>query len=61
MTNRVMAWFALAVLVGFLGILLWFVPRVDLGVVIGLTLLLALVDVWQTSGERASGGKKHKS
>lgn len=39
---------ALAVLTVFLGILLWEVPRFDLGAVIVVTVLLALADLVQS-------------
>lgn len=42
--NKLMAFVAFAVLVGFLGILFWWVPRIDLGVVIALTLVLVAYD-----------------
>ena len=45
MTNRLVAVAAFLVLAGFLGILVWEVPRLDLGAVIGVTLLLVLVDL----------------
>jgi hypothetical protein len=41
MTVKLIAVVALGVLVGFLGILWWWVPRLDLGAVIAITLLLA--------------------
>jgi hypothetical protein len=41
MTEKLIAVVALGVLVGFLGILWWWVPRLDLGAVIAITLLLA--------------------
>jgi hypothetical protein len=44
MMDRLMALLALAVLAGFLGILVWKVPRVDLFVVISITLFLASWD-----------------
>ena len=37
---------AFAVFCGFLGILVWFVPRWDLGIVVGLVLLLAGWDLF---------------
>lgn len=52
MINRAVALLSFAVLAGFLAILLWFVPRWDLGAVILATLLLAGRDVWQNAGER---------
>jgi hypothetical protein len=36
---------ALALLAGFLGILIWHVPRADLAVVVAITLLLVVVDL----------------
>lgn len=44
MMDRLMALLALAVLAGFLGILVWKVPRVDLFVVVSITLFLAIWD-----------------
>ncbi|MDZ4094161.1 MAG: hypothetical protein U1D35_04530 [Paracoccaceae bacterium] len=52
MINRLMAGLAFAVFLAFLGILLWFVPRLDLGIVIGLTVLLAGYDLYNSAGER---------
>ena len=45
--NHLMALFAYAVLVAFLGFLVIHVPRVDLICIIGLTLVLAGWDLWQ--------------
>lgn len=42
--NRLMAFLAFAILTGFLGILLYYVPRIDLGVVIVVTVLLVAWD-----------------
>jgi hypothetical protein len=50
MTDRVMAAFALAVLLAFLGILVWFVPRVDLGSVVAVTALFVVYDFFVASG-----------
>lgn len=44
MTDRAIALFAFAVLAGFLGILIWNVPRLDLGIVILVTLILGGYD-----------------
>lgn len=49
MHDRSLALFAFAVLLGFLGILLWNVPRADLGGVIIVTLALA---GWDFFGRR---------
>ena len=46
--NSVLAIFAYAVMLVFLGILIWHVPRLDLGFVVALTLLLAGWDLVQT-------------
>lgn len=45
MADRLIALVAFAVLIAFLGILIWKVPRLDLGVVIFLTLLLGGYDL----------------
>jgi hypothetical protein len=47
--NRLFAVMAIVVMAAFLGILLWHVPRLDLGVVIGLTFALAAYDAWRTA------------
>lgn len=41
MTNRIIALVAFVILAGFLGILIYKVPRVDLIVLVGITLALA--------------------
>jgi hypothetical protein len=46
MLDRVLAALAFASVAAFLGILLWHVPRLDLGAVIGITLLLAGYDLF---------------
>lgn len=48
MTDRVMALLAFLFLLGFLGILVWFVPRLDLGAVVAATLLLVAYDFYTT-------------
>lgn len=48
MIERLLSVVAILVLVGFLGILLTAVTRIDLSVVIALTVLLAAWDVWYT-------------
>ncbi|WP_198585907.1 hypothetical protein [Pararhizobium haloflavum] len=42
--NKTIAVIALAVLAAFLGILIYEVPRLDLSVVVGITILLAAYD-----------------
>ncbi len=44
MTDRILSIFAFAVLFAFLGILFWFVPRMDLGIVLLLTVLFVGYD-----------------
>lgn len=44
MSNFLPATLAVALLIGFLGILLWHVPRTDLIVVVSLTVLFVLWD-----------------
>lgn len=45
LTDRVMALFAFAVLAAFLGILVWYVPRLDLGAVVVVTLMFVVWDL----------------
>ena len=52
MINRFVAFFALAVLIGFLGILVYRVPRLDLAGVVAVTVLLAAYDIWRNASER---------
>lgn len=52
MINRVVAVLAFLMLACFVGILLWYVPRLDLGAVIVITLVLAAVDLYRSAGER---------
>lgn len=44
MSDRLMAFFTFAVLATFLGILLYRVPRLDLAIILGVTLALVLYD-----------------
>ena len=48
MTDRAMALLAFLFLLGFLGILVWYVPRLDLGLVVAATLLLVAYDFYTT-------------
>lgn len=50
--NRLMAVVALVVLIGFLSILLIHVPRLDLALVLGITVALAAWDVYSGVGRR---------
>jgi hypothetical protein len=56
MLDRILLVLALAVLFGFLGILAWFVPRVDLTAVILLTAALVIYDFY-FHDRRKNGGK----
>jgi hypothetical protein len=49
MTDAVMRLAAFALLAGFLGILVWYVPRLDLGGVVLLTLACAGYDLFVVS------------
>ncbi|SDE40578.1 hypothetical protein [Limimaricola pyoseonensis] len=48
MTNRILSLVALAFLLGFAGIMLWHIPRLDIGAVIGVTLALVIWDLITT-------------
>lgn len=52
MLNRFVAILAFLTLAAFLGILLWKVPRLDLTIVIVVTLGLAAWDLIRSAGER---------
>ncbi len=47
MSDKLMALLAYAVMTGFLGVLIWKVPRLDLGLIILATLVLAGIDTLQ--------------
>ena len=48
MTDKIMAVLALATMIAFLGVVAWFVPDIDLIIVIAVVALLAIYDFWQT-------------
>ncbi len=52
MTNRIMTLVAIAFFLGFVGILVTHVPRLDLGLVVAVTVLLVLWDVFTTPIDR---------
>jgi hypothetical protein len=56
MTNRLLAALAFAVLAGFVGILVWYVPRLDLGAVVAVTVLLAGYDFYRSAGSEDRDG-----
>ncbi|MFN3972383.1 MAG: hypothetical protein ACK4GO_10130 [Gemmobacter sp.] len=51
--NRLFAVLAILTMAGFLGILLWHVPRLDLSIVAGVTFLLAAYDTWRSAFTRS--------
>jgi uncharacterized membrane protein YqjE len=53
MLERILSFLALLTLCGFLGILFWKVPRLDLGVVIAITLVLAAIDLLFRRGSKS--------
>jgi hypothetical protein len=55
MSDRIMAIAALATMIAFLGVVAWFVPEIDLIIVIALVSALAIYDFWQTL--RAKGNR----
>lgn len=57
MTDKIMALLALATMITFLGVVAWFVPDIDLIIVIGVVSLLAIYDFWHTlRNSRSNGG-----
>lgn len=46
MTDKIMAILALATMITFLGVVAWFVPEIDLIIVISFVSLLAIYDFW---------------
>lgn len=50
--DRLLALLALLILAGFLGILVAFVPSIDLIAVVGLTLALAVFDMYRSTRRR---------
>lgn len=53
LADRLVALFAFALLVGFVGILVWKLGRLDIGVVAGVTLLLVAWDFFGGGGHPA--------
>ncbi len=56
MTDKIMAFLALATMIVFLGVVAWFVPEIDLIIVIAFVSLLALYDFWQQLRRNGNGG-----
>ena len=48
MTDKIMAIVALLTMISFLSVVAWFVPDIDLIIVIALVSLMAVYDFWQT-------------
>ena len=48
MTDKIMAAAALLTMIVFLGVIAWFVPEIDLIIVIAFVSLLATYDFWQS-------------
>lgn len=56
MTDKIMAILALATMVSYLGVIAWFVPEIDLILVIGFVSLLAAYDFWRSFRQRGGDG-----
>jgi len=54
MTDKIMAIMALTTMIAFLGVVAWFVPDIDLIIVIGLVSLLAIYDFWRTLRDKGN-------
>ena len=52
MTDKIMAVLALATMILFLGVVAWFVPDIDLILVIAFVSVLAIYDFWQSLRSR---------
>ncbi|MCB1775279.1 MAG: hypothetical protein KDI88_16825 [Gammaproteobacteria bacterium] len=52
MTDKLMAILALATMIVFLGVVVWFVPEIDLVLVIAFVSLLAIYDFWDSFRKR---------
>jgi hypothetical protein len=52
MSDKIMAVVALATMIAFLSVVAWFVPEIDLIIVIALVSLLAMYDFWETLHSR---------
>ena len=55
MTDKIMAIVALATMITFLGVVAWFVPDIDLIVVIAFVSLLAIYDFWSSLRHKRNG------
>jgi hypothetical protein len=57
MTDKIMAFLAIATVVTFMGVVAWFVPHPDLIAVVVLVSGLALYDFWDTFRSRRRKGR----
>jgi hypothetical protein len=57
MSDRIMAVLALATMMATLGVVAWFVPDIDLIIVICFVSLLAIYDFWQALRKGPDDGK----
>ena len=55
MSDKIMALLALGTMIAFLGVVAWFVPDIDLIIVIALVSLLATYDFWQALRSKSKG------
>ena len=54
--KRLFALLAFITFTGFLGILIWFVPRLDLGIAVSIGIALAAYDIWDQLFRRGARG-----
>ncbi|WP_260291587.1 hypothetical protein [Sedimenticola hydrogenitrophicus] len=54
MLDKIMAIIALTTMITFLAVVAWFVPDIDLIIVISLVSLLAIYDFWRTLREKGN-------
>jgi len=57
MTDKIMATLALATMIVFLGVVAWFVPEIDLIIVIAFVSSLAIYDFWRSFRHGEEGDK----
>ena len=57
MSDKIMAVLALATMIAFLSVVAWFVPDIDLILVITFVSLLAIYDFWRSLRERGAKQK----
>jgi hypothetical protein len=55
MSDKIMAFIALATMIVFLAVVAWFVPDIDLIIVIAFVSALAIYDFWQSLRRRDRG------